>query len=52
MERITPGSRFGKELQEFPDDSLTTKQIQQFIGIINYVLDFVPRVTSFVHPYN
>ena len=28
----------------FPDQQLTKKQIQQFLGIINYIRDFIPHV--------
>lgn len=29
-------------LVDFPDTDLKTKQVQQFLGIINFVLEFIP----------
>ncbi|KAH9734711.1 hypothetical protein KPL71_017470 [Citrus sinensis] len=39
-----PGPHIATELLKFPDTNLTKKQIQQFLGIINYVQDFIPKV--------
>ena len=39
-----PGPHIATELLKFPDTNLTKKQIQQFLGIVNYVRDFIPRV--------
>ncbi|XP_028798734.1 uncharacterized protein LOC114754141 [Neltuma alba] len=41
-----PGPHIIEELLKFPDDNLTTKQIQQFLGIINYLRDFIPHVSN------
>ncbi|KAH9769430.1 hypothetical protein KPL71_011998 [Citrus sinensis] len=39
-----PGPHIATELLKFPDTNLTKKQIQQFLGIVNYVRDFIPKV--------
>ena len=39
-----PGPHIATELLKFPDTNLTKKQIQQFLGIVNYVQDFIPKV--------
>ncbi|KAH9734764.1 hypothetical protein KPL71_017492 [Citrus sinensis] len=40
-----PGPHIAIELLKFPDIHLNRKQIQQFLGIVNYVRDFIPKVT-------
>ena len=37
-----PGPHIAAELLKFHDIDLTKKQIQQFLGIVNYVRDFIP----------
>ena len=39
-----PGPHIAIELLKFPDSHLTKKQIQQFLGIVNYVRDFILKV--------
>ena len=39
-----PGKHIAQELLHFPDQQLSKKQIQQFLGIINYIIDFIPHV--------
>ncbi|KAH9716901.1 hypothetical protein KPL71_021631 [Citrus sinensis] len=39
-----PGPHIATKLLKFPNTNLTKKHIQQFLGIINYVRDFIPRV--------
>ncbi|KAH9752199.1 hypothetical protein KPL71_014610 [Citrus sinensis] len=39
-----PGPHIVTELLKFPATNLTKKQIQQFLGIVNYVRDFIPKV--------
>lgn len=31
-------------LQDFPDQLTPAKQIQQFLGLVNYMVDFVPHI--------
>ncbi|KAH9686156.1 hypothetical protein KPL70_014259 [Citrus sinensis] len=40
-----PGPHIAIELLKFPNTHLNRKQIQQFLGIVNYVRDFIPKVT-------
>ena len=40
-----PGPHIAQELLHFPNEHLTKKQIQQFLGIINYLRDFLPQVS-------
>ena len=39
-----PGPHIAIELLKFSDTHLNRKQIQQFLGIVNYVRDFIPKV--------
>ena len=39
-----PGPHIAEELTKFPDTNLNKKQIQQFLGIVNYLRDFIPKV--------
>ncbi|KAK0585855.1 hypothetical protein LWI29_035139 [Acer saccharum] len=32
---------------DFPDSNLSVKQVQQFLGIVNYVRDFIPHVSQY-----
>jgi len=34
-------------LGEFPNKLTSTKQIQQFLGIVNYMSDFIPKVSRY-----
>ena len=34
-------------LGEFPDKLTSTKQIQQFLGIVNYMSDFIPKISKY-----
>ncbi|RDX86368.1 hypothetical protein CR513_32308, partial [Mucuna pruriens] len=45
-----PQPHIAKELLKFPDKSLTVKQIQQFLGIVNYTRDFIPNVATYTSP--
>ncbi|RDY13610.1 hypothetical protein CR513_01438, partial [Mucuna pruriens] len=45
-----PQPHIAEELKKFPDHSLTIKQIQQFLGIVNYIRDFIPHVAKYVSP--
>ena len=42
-----PGPHLASQLLDFPDSNLTHKQIQQFLGIVNYIRDFIPRVSHY-----
>ena len=40
----SPSPYIAQELIHFPDEHLSKKQIQQFLGIINYLREFFPHV--------
>ncbi|OMO87787.1 Zinc finger, CCHC-type [Corchorus capsularis] len=40
----------GQALQDFPDENLTKKQIQQFLGIVNYMSDFLLNLAKISNP--
>ncbi|RYQ84276.1 hypothetical protein Ahy_B10g103413 isoform A [Arachis hypogaea] len=42
-----PGEHVAKELLNFSDENMTVKQVQQFLGIVNYIRDFIPDVTKY-----
>ncbi|KAK2650123.1 hypothetical protein Ddye_017612 [Dipteronia dyeriana] len=42
-----PGPHLAKQLLDFPDSDLTQKQVQQFLGIINYIKDFIPQASLY-----
>ncbi|XP_075074505.1 putative mitochondrial protein AtMg00860 [Nicotiana tabacum] len=44
------GPHICQELLKFPDTNFTTKQIQEFLGILNYVRDFIPNISSYISP--
>jgi len=46
----TPDTHITEELQKFPYDPLTRKQIQQFLGIVQYLRNFIPRVAQMTRP--
>lgn len=39
-----------KELHQFPDQLNSVKQIQQFLGIVNYKADFIPKLSTHIAP--
>ena len=39
-----------QELLKFPDENLTKIQIQQFLGIVNYLRDFVLKLLAITKP--
>ncbi|KAH6783226.1 Acyl-CoA N-acyltransferase with RING/FYVE/PHD-type zinc finger domain-containing protein [Perilla frutescens var. hirtella] len=42
-----PGPHITEELQKFPTEKLTVKEIQQFLGIVNYIKDFIPNCSRY-----
>ncbi|KAH9801892.1 hypothetical protein KPL71_001193 [Citrus sinensis] len=44
-----PGKHIAQELLHFLDQQLSRKQVQQFLGIINYIRDFIPHVDRYTH---
>ena len=39
-----PRPHIAQELLHFPESNFTKTQVQQFLGIINYICDFLPHV--------
>ncbi|PKI67616.1 hypothetical protein CRG98_011996 [Punica granatum] len=39
-----------QELLKYPEESLTKKQIQQFLGTVNYLRDFLRKITKLTCP--
>lgn len=37
-----------KQLLDFLDENFTAKQVQQFLGVINYMVEFVPKLASII----
>ncbi|KAH9780555.1 hypothetical protein KPL71_008123 [Citrus sinensis] len=44
-----PGKHIAQELLHFPDQHFFKRQVQQFLGIINYIRDFIPHVDHYTH---
>ncbi|KAK0585709.1 hypothetical protein LWI29_032859 [Acer saccharum] len=42
-----PGPHLAVRLLDFPDSDLSVYQVQQFLGIVNYVRDFIPHVSHY-----
>ncbi|KAK8972527.1 hypothetical protein V6N11_081642 [Hibiscus sabdariffa] len=45
-----PGPHIAQELLKFPDKDLSKKQILQFLGIVNYLRDFIPKISKYTNP--
>ena len=45
--RYAPQPHIAHHLLQFPDQLTSAKQIQQFLGIVNYVSDFIPHVSRY-----
>ena len=41
-----------QELYNFPNSNLTRKLVQQFLGIVNYVSEFIPNLAQMTGPLN
>ena len=41
----SPCPHIAQDLLKFPDDNLSYKQVQQFLGIVNFLRDFIPRLS-------
>ena len=45
-----PQPHITSEIQKFPDTNLTQKQVQQFLGFVNYIGDFIPNHSKYTAP--
>ena len=39
-----------QKLLDFPESNLTKQQVQQFLGLVNYITPFVERLSSIIRP--
>jgi hypothetical protein len=46
----TPDTHIAEELQKFSDGPFTRKQVQQFLGIIQYLRNFISKVAQMTRP--
>ena len=46
-EKYTLQPHIATSLKKFPDKLSTTKQIQQFLRIVNYMSDFIPKISKY-----
>ncbi|KAK8493538.1 hypothetical protein V6N12_055103 [Hibiscus sabdariffa] len=44
------GPHIAQKLIKFPDKDLSKRQILQFLGIVNYLRDFVPKISKYTNP--
>ncbi|KAK9044314.1 hypothetical protein V6N11_072625 [Hibiscus sabdariffa] len=45
-----PGPHIAQELLKFPKEDLAKKQVLQFLGIVNYLRDFIPKISKYTNP--
>ena len=45
--RYTLQAHIAASLGEFPNKLTSAKQIQQFLGIVNYMSDFIPKISRY-----
>ncbi|ESQ44802.1 hypothetical protein EUTSA_v10003417mg, partial [Eutrema salsugineum] len=48
--KFTPQAHLATALLDFPDENLTRRQVQQFLGVINYISDFIPQISQRTRP--
>jgi len=48
--KYQPQPHIAQELLNFSDENLVVKQIQQFLSIINYIRDFIPKLAKYTSP--
>nr|XP_027082243.1 uncharacterized protein LOC113704550 [Coffea arabica] len=46
----TPEQHVGQSVKDFPEENLTKQQVQQFLGVVNYVREFIPRASKHISP--
>ncbi|KAG8481584.1 hypothetical protein CXB51_026542 [Gossypium anomalum] len=47
--RYSPGPHIAQKLLKFPSKNLSFKQTQQFVGIVNYLRNFIPKVSKYLN---
>ena len=48
--KYQPGTHIAQELLKFSDENLSKKEVQQFLGIVNYLRDFIPKISKHTNP--
>lgn len=46
--QFKPGTHIAHELHRFLDTDLTVKQLQQYLGIVNYIRIFIPKIAQYI----
>ena len=46
----TPEQYIGQSIKNFPEENLSKTQAQQFLGIVNYVREFIPKAAKHISP--
>ncbi|CDP19016.1 unnamed protein product [Coffea canephora] len=46
----TPEQQVGQSVKDFPEENLTKTQVQQFLGLVNYVREFIPKAAKHISP--
>ena len=44
--KYVPQPHIAEELPKFPDENMSIKQIQQLLGILNYIRDFISHISN------
>ncbi|KAE8719974.1 hypothetical protein F3Y22_tig00109923pilonHSYRG00045 [Hibiscus syriacus] len=47
---LKSGPHIAQELLKFPEKDFTKKQILQLLGIVNYLRDFIPKISKYTNP--
>ena len=47
--KYVPQPHIAEELPKFPDEKMSTKEIQQFLGFLNYIRDFIPHISRYTN---
>ena len=48
----TPEMHIGQSISDFPEENLSKHQVQQFLGVINYVREFLLEAAKLINPLN
>lgn len=48
--KYKPSPHIAAELECFPNSDLSKKKIQQFSGIVNYLCNFIPKLSCLTKP--
>ncbi|CDP19118.1 unnamed protein product [Coffea canephora] len=43
--KCTPEQHVGHSVKDFPEENLSKTQVQQFVGVVNYVREFIPKAS-------